>query len=108
MARWTRYLEAHELMNRLQSAGVEAGAVQTSADLLADPQLAHRGHFQRLPHEHLGELAFEHYGIRPSMSPPQLRTPGPNLGEHNDEILGGLLGYTPEEIRDLTEREILV
>ena len=60
------------------------------------------------PRSGLGELAFEHYGIRPSMSPPQLRTPGPNLGEHNDEILGGLLGYTPEEIRDLTEREILV
>ena len=108
IAVWTRDSDAHELMERLQSAGVEAGAVQTSEDLLADPQLAHRGHFQRIRHEHLGELLFENYGIRPSESPPRLVTPGPNLGGHNDEILAGLLGYTPEEIRDLAQREILV
>ncbi len=108
MALWTRDHEARELMRRLQEAGVEAGVAQRFDDLLEDPQLAQRGHFQRLPHLHLGELPFEHYGIRPSASPPRLETPGPNLGEHTEEVLGGLLGMPAEELEDLRRREILV
>ncbi len=104
----TREQDAYELMERLQAAGIEAGVVQSCDDLLRDPQLAQRGHFQRLEHLHLGELQFEHYGIRPSASPPRLRTPGPNLGEHNAEVLGELLGYHAEELAELASREILV
>ena len=84
-------------MARLQAAGVEAGAVQDFDDLSRDPQLAHRGHFQKLRHVHLGDLEFENYGIRLSENPPALRAPGPNLGEHNLEILGGVLGFDADE-----------
>jgi benzylsuccinate CoA-transferase BbsF subunit len=100
--------DGHELMARLQAEGVEAGAVQTYQDLLVDPQLAHRGHFQTLHHVHLGDLPFEQSAIRPAASPPRLRTPGPNLGEHNREILGGVLGLGDDEIEELARREVLV
>ena len=60
--------------------------MQNYDDLLHDPQLAHRGHFQRVPHVHLGELEFEHYGIRLSESPPRLETPGA-AGEIGDAAL---------------------
>ena len=95
-------------MAKLQAAGVEAGAVQNYADLQHDPQLAHRGHFQEREHVHLGPVRLENYGIRLSQSPPRISSPGPNLGEHNDYILGELLGYSPEEIEGMTEREIIV
>jgi benzylsuccinate CoA-transferase BbsF subunit len=108
LADWTRERDAHELMQRLQAEGVEAGVVQSFDDLLHDPQLAHRGHFQTLEHRHLGELRFEHQGFRPSASPPQLRTPAPDLGEHNREVLGDWLGHTAEAIADLVRREVLV
>jgi benzylsuccinate CoA-transferase BbsF subunit len=106
LAERTREHEAFALMRRLQAAGVEAGVVQTCADLLEDPQLAHREHFVRLEHRQLGELAFEHYGIRFSESPRRLRTPGPDLGEHNDLVLGQI-GYSPEEIRALAAAGVL-
>jgi benzylsuccinate CoA-transferase BbsF subunit len=100
--------DAYELMERLQAAGVQAGVVQRADDLNRDPQLAHRGHFQSLPHVHLGEMRFEHYGIQLSENPRQLRSPGANLGEHNDEVLRDFLGLGDDEIRELEAREILV
>ncbi len=108
LAGWTRDFEAHELMAKLQGAGVEAGAVQNLVDLQEDPQLARRGHFQELEHVHLGPVRLEHYGIRLSESPPRISSPGPNLGEHNDYILGELLGYSPGEIDSMSERDIIV
>jgi len=106
LAEQTRGQDAVALMHRLQAAGVEAGAVQTCADLLQDPQLAHRGHFVRLAHRHLGELSFEHYGIRFSESPPRIETPAPDLGEHTQRVLGEV-GYSEAEIRSLAEAGVL-
>jgi benzylsuccinate CoA-transferase BbsF subunit len=104
---WTRQFDPHELMQRCQRAGVEAGAVQDFDDLLRDPQLAYRGHFETLRHAHLGELAFEHCAIRPSGSPPRLHSPGPNLGEHTASVLGDALGMDSAEIAALVEQGVL-
>jgi benzylsuccinate CoA-transferase BbsF subunit len=108
LGRWTAGFPAHDLAQRLQAAGVEAGPVQTCEDLLEDPQLAHRGHFRALRHVHLGEMQFEHYGIRLSESGPELRSPGPNLGEHNRDVLCGLLGLSESEFEGLVESGVLV
>jgi benzylsuccinate CoA-transferase BbsF subunit len=103
----TRNRDAYALMERLQAAGVGAGVVQDYADLLRDPGLAPRGHFQKLEHAHLGKLDFENYALRFSDAAPALRTPGPNLGEHNDVVLGDLLGMSRAEIAALIERGVI-
>jgi benzylsuccinate CoA-transferase BbsF subunit len=107
LAAWTAASAAEELAARLQAAGVEAGVVQTPADLLRDPQLAHRGHFVPLRHGHLGELPFERCGFRLSETPGCLHAPGPLLGEHTAPILAGLLGLGEEEIGRLERDGVL-
>ena len=101
LARVTAQHDARALMEALRAEGLEAGVVQGMDELLEDPQLAHRGHFQKLAHVHLGELQFEHYGLRLSDAEPRLDSPGPNLGEHNDEVLREMLGLSPAEIQRL-------
>ena len=107
IAQWTSAFDAHALMARLQQAGVAAGAVQSFQDLLDDPQLAARGHWQALHHVHLGEMPFERSGFRLSESPGALRTPGPNLGEHNQAVLGGILGLGADAIARLVADEVV-
>lgn len=112
IADWTREQDAVLLAERLQAAGVPAGPVQTFQDLLDDPQLAQRGHWVPLRHSNLGELQFGRSGFRISSDGDAddgaLSTPGPNLGEHNREVLGGLLGLSDDEIARLVEDEVVV
>jgi crotonobetainyl-CoA:carnitine CoA-transferase CaiB-like acyl-CoA transferase len=107
IAQWTRAGAPHEHMAKLQAAGVEAGAVQRHEDLLLDPQLAHRGHFVRMPHAQLGELSFEHSALVFSASPRLLDAPGPNLGEHTDLVLEELLGLGADERASLRADGVL-
>jgi crotonobetainyl-CoA:carnitine CoA-transferase CaiB-like acyl-CoA transferase len=97
----TRGSDAFALAERLQAAGVQAAPVQDARDLSADPQLAHREHFVPIEHVHLGQMWFERSGMRFAEGSGKLRTPGPNLGEHDREILSGLLGLSDERIAEL-------
>ena len=108
IAAWTGDQDAYALMDRLQESGVEAGVVQNDADLLRDPQLAHRGHFVPLEHARLGELACERSGFRLASAEGGYERAAPLLGEHNEEILGGVLGLDAEEIARLVESEVVV
>ena len=55
----------------------------------------------RLPHVHLGEMWFERSGVRFSGGSGKLHAPGPNLGQHDREILRDLLGLSEERIAEL-------
>jgi len=104
----TREREAFELMRVLQAGRVEAGVVQNHADLLRDPQLAHRGHFVECPHAVLGPLVCERSGFRIEGAPPGgLHAPGPLLGQHNRVILREILGLADDEIDGLIERGVV-
>jgi crotonobetainyl-CoA:carnitine CoA-transferase CaiB-like acyl-CoA transferase len=61
-----------------------------------------------LEHVHLGELPFERSGFRLSESDGALTRPGPNLGEHNAQVLSGILGLSEQEIQELVEDEVVI
>lgn len=107
LAAWTRDFAPYELMAGLQEAGVPAGVVQTPEMLLRDPQLAHRGHFERVEHPVLGPLFVERSGFRLSEHPGGFACAGPRLGEHTDAVLREELGLAPAEIAGLRARGVL-
>jgi crotonobetainyl-CoA:carnitine CoA-transferase CaiB-like acyl-CoA transferase len=108
LSRWTSGSSATELMEKLQSAGLEAARVQGYRELLEDRQLAHRGHFRKIRHARLGEMQFEHSGIVLPESPRTLDRPAPDLGEHTERVLPELLGLGPEEIARLKSQDVLI
>ncbi|MBK7972547.1 MAG: CoA transferase [Deltaproteobacteria bacterium] len=108
LAAWTRHHEAATLSERLQGEGIEAVAVADCAALLEDPQLAHRGHFVRVPHAALGELATERCGFRlaSAANAAGLFRGGPGLGEHSREVLTAI-GIGDEDFARLVEERVV-
>jgi crotonobetainyl-CoA:carnitine CoA-transferase CaiB-like acyl-CoA transferase len=101
LAKFTRAHQARALMDRLQAAGVPAGMVQRSSDLLEDPQLRHRRFFRRLVHAEMGEVPYEGHQFTIAGYDNGPRTPAPCLGEQSIAVLQDILGYTDEELAEL-------
>ena len=96
---WTQTLEKYELMERCQAAGVRAMPVQSNQDRVDnDPQLRHREMYLPLEHPALGSYKLQNAPFKMSESPPGNRIPSPLMGEHNQEILEGILGRSHDEL----------
>jgi crotonobetainyl-CoA:carnitine CoA-transferase CaiB-like acyl-CoA transferase len=93
VAAWTATQRAQDVEARLQAHGVPAHLAVTSADWARDPQLVHRGHLRRLPHERFGVAFVEGPRYLLSETPGQVTRPAPALGQDNERVLRGLLGY---------------
>jgi crotonobetainyl-CoA:carnitine CoA-transferase CaiB-like acyl-CoA transferase len=96
-----RALPAADAVATVRGAGLAASVVNSVADLAREPHCWDRGDLVRLAHPELGEIVTQ--GIVPSLS----RTPGRvagwsrHPGSDNEAVLGGLLGYSAERIRQL-------
>jgi benzylsuccinate CoA-transferase BbsF subunit len=104
---WTSQHDRHDLMQRLQGAGVPTGAVNDPKDLFDDPQLQHRSHFQWLDHPEIGPYATERSEFELSLTPGRLDTPAPLLGQHTEHFLREIIGLTDEEYRSLESDGVL-
>jgi benzylsuccinate CoA-transferase BbsF subunit len=107
LAEWTAHLEARSIMERLQSAGVCAGVVQSVPDLFSCPQLAYRHQWVELFHAEFG--TYEHLAppFLLSETPSELRRSSPLLGEHNDYVFEHIVGLSPEEIQILKDERVI-
>lgn len=97
---WTQTLEKYQLADRCQAAGVRAAPVQSNEDRVEhDPQLRAQGMYTPVHHAVLGTHLTQNTPFTFSASPTSVERPGPLCGEHNPEILGGMLGLSTQEIR---------
>ena len=101
MASWTRDQDAHDLMRRLQAAGVPAGVILDTSQALEDEHFKATGWFIPMTHPDMGTHRQCGFPWRFSRTPPSVRVPTPRLGEHTRAILTGELGLTPAEIEGL-------
>ena len=98
---WTSARDAHAVQGVLQDRGVPAHAVQTSRDLLRDPQLAHRRHFVPVAHPMGGTTFVEGSRFVLSRTPAIAPEAAPSYGRDNDAVLRDLLGYDDDAITAL-------
>ncbi|MHB8342024.1 MAG: CaiB/BaiF CoA-transferase family protein, partial [Mycobacteriales bacterium] len=101
VAGFTGERDSEDLAAALQADGLDAYPVLDWGDLHDDPALSARGHFRWLDHPVMGTHPYEEAGFRLTTTPGGVRLPGPTLGQHTEEILVDLLGFTSGEVAAL-------
>jgi crotonobetainyl-CoA:carnitine CoA-transferase CaiB-like acyl-CoA transferase len=90
-----------EWLELLEAAGVPNGPINDVAQVFEEPQVKARGVRIELEHPLAGRLPLVASPMRFSGTPVEYRLAPPLLGQHTDEILGGLLGKDAAEIARL-------
>ena len=104
---WTRTRSAPEITDLLQARGVAAMPVMNIADQFADPHLNARETYVEVEHPRVGAEMV--YGVpwRFSETPGGVHNPAPLLGQHNDYVLGQVLGIDESRLKQLAAEQVV-
>ena len=95
------YTLAHtkeEIVRECQGARVPCAPVSQPRDLLASRQLRERGFFVEVDHPRTGSVTYPGAPAILSEGGWAIRRPAPLLGQHNEDILVGRLGYAKDDL----------
>lgn len=87
--------------------GVPCGPINDLAQTLAHPQVRHREMEMRMPHPASGSVPLIANPIRFTEQPITYQRPPPLLGQHNEEVLGELLGMPADAIAQLRAKQVI-
>jgi crotonobetainyl-CoA:carnitine CoA-transferase CaiB-like acyl-CoA transferase len=102
---WTRRHTKHEAMQLLGAAGIPAGAVLDTGDLLDEPSFETRGVIQTMQHPN-GTMRRPTFPVRFDGKPPEIK-PSPLLGEHNGDVFGAWLGMSQGDVKGLKDEGVI-
>jgi crotonobetainyl-CoA:carnitine CoA-transferase CaiB-like acyl-CoA transferase len=100
VSQWMRSLSADEAVARLEAQGMPSAKVATIGEVVANPQLRHRGAIAEIP---FGDTTVPAQGVTIHLSdtPLTIRHAIPPVGAHNDDVLRHWLGYDDGRIAAL-------
>jgi crotonobetainyl-CoA:carnitine CoA-transferase CaiB-like acyl-CoA transferase len=107
---WSRTFTVSDLLAKLDSVGIPAAKYNELPEVWEEPQVVHRQLRATTPHHHAEAGSVDLIAsplAQMSASPATIRMPPPMLGEHVDEVLGGLLGYDAARIGALRAAGII-
>jgi crotonobetainyl-CoA:carnitine CoA-transferase CaiB-like acyl-CoA transferase len=82
------------------------GPVATLSEMMRDPQVRHRGMVSEMDDGKGRRLTALGNPVKLTATPPTLRTPPPELGQHTDAVLASL-GYSAGDVAGLRDRGVV-
>jgi formyl-CoA transferase len=107
IAEWTSTLPAAEIEALMLEHGVPCGKIYRAPEMLADPHFAAREALVKVVHPEFGDITMQNAFPKLSETPGSVRWVGPELGQHNDEVYGEVLGLSPERRAELAETGVI-
>lgn len=107
LAAWTKENDAKSLMRELRGDGIDATALNSVSNLMDDPHLVSRGYMQFLERDYVGRQPHPSSPWRLENDPICIEQSAPTLGQHNKEVLGGILGLSDADLKGLQENGII-
>ena len=104
---WTMEHTVEEIYRNSQERGSPVGPVLTAEQVLKDKQMAARGFFVEVERRETGKLKYPGVPYRFSEIQQEMPVAAPLLGQHNDEIYCGRLGYTKRDLVKLNEAGVI-
>ncbi len=103
---WTETVPCDEVVAALEEAGVPAAPIQSMREIVAHPHVQARGQLEEVE---VGGRPLKLPAIGPKLldTPGRTAFPGGELGSHNEDVYGGLLGLRAEEITNLQESGVV-
>lgn len=100
VAAWMRTVSKQDAMRLLGEAGIPASAIFDTRELADDEALRERGTFVTVDHPRRGAVTIPGFVVKMSGSHVDVKA-SPLLGADNDDVFGGLLGLSADEIAGL-------
>ena len=107
VAQWTRNRNATSLMHELQSVGISAATLNYAGELLNEPHLLARGYIQMIERDFVGMQPHPSAPWRTGLGPLPIPTSAPTLGQHNQQVLQGMLRLGSPELEELAKSGII-
>ena len=105
---WTATLAKFEVEQRLRDAGVPVAAVMKPEERIdIDSSSGDFGLWPTVRHAKMGAVRVDGQPVHFSATDWHLKRGGPCLGEHNEEVLTRLLGYSAEEVAALRDEGVI-
>ena len=96
---------ASDWLELFNAEDIACAPVNDIAEAAADPQVLHRNMILTLPHHLGGEVKLAGNPVKMPIIDESEYTAPPTVGQHNIEVLSGILGYSEEKINKLREEE---
>ena len=104
---WSLSHTKQELWFKAQEQRIPSGPLNYIDEVLSDPQFRAIGFWDNAEHPHTGNIRLPGGPFAPHTAPRQLRRPAPTLGQHNREVLSGLLGFTTSQLSRLAQQGVI-
>ena len=98
---WMRGKKRQELWDGLRKIDYFGAPVLSMGDVLEDPHIKERKAFIERNHPTAGPTTLLAPWIHMSKTPASIRDDAPLLGQHTDEVLGGILGLSADPLTQL-------
>jgi crotonobetainyl-CoA:carnitine CoA-transferase CaiB-like acyl-CoA transferase len=103
----TRNFARDDLVSKLRERGIAAGPVYGAKDLMQDEVFLNSGMLVELDHPESGRRLIPGIPARFSAIEPNYRAT-PAIGQHSEDVLKRLLGFSPEEVARLREEKAVL
>ncbi|MBI1987122.1 MAG: CoA transferase [Nitrospinae bacterium] len=107
VAAWTQGNTVAEVVDRFEEAGLVASPILSFEEIVQDPHFREREMVAEVEHPTAGPLKLFGVASKYSLTPARVHAPAPLLGQHNEEVYGGWLELTSEEMGRLREKGVI-
>ena len=104
---WTSRFTRDEVVSLCEQYEVPCGPVYSIDEIFEDPQYKARGNIVYMKDGHGREHAVPNVVPRLSATPGGIKSLGPSLGQHNDQVFRERLGLSEERIAELKEKGVI-